>query len=54
MHNKGIAAIQADGSAINISLLIFFSFGLTVLQLRFCFKCKFRLLIYISAGRTEY
>ena len=33
--NKSIAAIQADGSAINISLLIFFSFGLTVLQSKF-------------------
>ena len=53
MHNISIGAIQADGSAIGSISLSFFSSRLTVLQLKFFFNCKFRLLIYISIQRTQ-
>jgi len=53
-NQQSIAKIQADGSSINCISQPFFSFGLTVLQLKLYFKSKFHLLTYISTGRTQH
>jgi len=48
-----LAQRRADTANLNILSLSFFIFRLTVLQLKFYFKCRFRLLNYISTGRTQ-
>ena len=53
-HNKGIGAIRADRSILSIFSLLFFSFRLTVFQLKLNFNCKFRSLICSSTGRTQH
>jgi len=51
--NMALAQRRADTANLNILSLFFFIFRLTVLQLKFYFKCHFRLLNYISTGRTQ-
>ena len=51
--NMALAQRRADTANLNILSLLFFIFRLTVLQLKFYFKCHLRLLNYISAGRTQ-
>ena len=48
-----LAQRRADTANLNILSLLFFIFRLTVLQLKFYFKCHFRLLNYTSTGRTQ-
>jgi len=51
--NMALAQRRADKANPNILSLLFFIFRLTVLQLKFYFKCHLRLLNYISTGRTQ-
>jgi len=48
-----LAQRRADRANLNILSLLFFSFRLTALQLKFYFKCHLRLLTYNGTGRTQ-